>query len=32
MSFFDGLIRVDVARGLYPLQRTRVDLYLGARF
>jgi hypothetical protein len=28
----DGLIRLDVARGLYPREQWRVDLSLGARF
>ncbi|HEY9226099.1 MAG TPA: BamA/TamA family outer membrane protein [Gemmatimonadaceae bacterium] len=32
LSFLDGLIRFDVARGLYPREQTRVSLYLGARF
>jgi len=31
-SFLDGLIRTDVARGIYPRWQTRVDLYLEARF
>jgi hemolysin activation/secretion protein len=31
-SFLDGLVRFDVARGIQPEQRTRVDLYLEARF
>ena len=31
-SFLDGMIRFDVARGLYPQERTRVYLYLDARF
>lgn len=31
-SVLDGLIRFDVARGLYPQQRWRTDLYLDARF
>lgn len=31
-SFLDGLIRMDVARGIYPRWQTRVDLYLDARF
>ncbi|MEX2177794.1 MAG: hypothetical protein WD801_03730 [Gemmatimonadaceae bacterium] len=31
-SAFDGLIRLDVARGIYPRRQTRFDLYLGARF
>ena len=32
VSGLDGLIRVDVARGIYPRQETRVNLYLDARF
>jgi hemolysin activation/secretion protein len=32
VSFLDGLFRFDVARGLYPLKQTRVDLYLEAKF
>lgn len=31
-SLLDGLIRFDIARGLYPQQRWRTDLYLEARF
>lgn len=31
-SFFDGMMRLDVARGMYPRWQTRVDLYLEARF
>jgi hypothetical protein len=31
-SFMDGLIRFDVARGLYPQKRWRVDMYVEARF
>jgi hypothetical protein len=31
-SFLDGLIRVDVARGLYPARQWRMDLYLEAKF
>ena len=31
-SGFDGLVRFDIARGLYPRRQTRFDLYLGARF
>jgi hypothetical protein len=29
-GFLDGLFRIDVARGLYPLKRWRTDLYLEA--
>jgi len=32
ISALDGLIRMDVARGIYPRQETRVYLYLDARF
>ncbi|MEO7456845.1 MAG: ShlB/FhaC/HecB family hemolysin secretion/activation protein, partial [Gemmatimonadaceae bacterium] len=31
-SFMDGLLRMDVARGIYPRRQTRVDLSLGARW
>ena len=31
-SFLDGLIRFDVARGLYPVEQWRTGLYLEARF
>jgi hemolysin activation/secretion protein len=31
-SGLDGLVRLDVARGLYPRKETRVNLYLDARF
>jgi hemolysin activation/secretion protein len=31
-SFLDGLIRMDVARGLYPARQWRMDLYLEAKF
>ena len=31
-SFLDGMIRMDLARGLYPRVQTRFDLYLEARF
>jgi len=31
-SFFDGLMRMDLARGLYPKQRWRFDFSLEARF
>jgi hypothetical protein len=31
-SFLDGLIRIDLARGMHPAWRTRLDLYLEARF
>lgn len=32
MSFMDGLVRADLARGIYPSKRYRFDLYLEARF
>jgi hypothetical protein len=32
MSFMDGLVRADVARGIYPSKRFRFDLYVEARF
>ncbi|MFL5580035.1 MAG: ShlB/FhaC/HecB family hemolysin secretion/activation protein [Gemmatimonadaceae bacterium] len=31
-SFMDGLFRFDLARGIYPRQQVRLDLYLEARF
>ena len=31
-SVMDGLFRFDVARGLYPQKRWRVDMYVEARF
>jgi hypothetical protein len=31
-SFLDGLIRFDVARGIYPRQQTRVNFYFESRF
>jgi hypothetical protein len=31
-SFLDGLVRVDLARGLYPAKQWRLDLYLEAKF
>jgi hypothetical protein len=30
LSFLDGLFRIDVSRGLFPLKRWRTDLYLEA--
>lgn len=30
LSALDGLIRVDVSRGLYPLKQWRTDFYLSA--
>jgi hypothetical protein len=32
ISMLDGMIRFDVARGLYPRRQTRLALYLGSRF
>jgi hemolysin activation/secretion protein len=32
MSVMDGLIRFDVARGLYPEKQWRVDAYVEGRF
>jgi hypothetical protein len=32
VSGLDGLIRLDVARGIHPTKQTRVNLYLDARF
>lgn len=32
LSLLDGLLRIDVSRGIYPEQRWRTDLYIGARF
>jgi hypothetical protein len=31
-SFIDGLIRADLARGIYPREKLRFDMYLEARF
>lgn len=31
-SFLDGLVRFDVARGIHPEKRVRVNLYVEARF
>jgi hypothetical protein len=31
-SFMDGLVRFDVARGIYPEKKIRVNLYVDARF
>ena len=30
LGFLDGLLRVDVSRGIYPGRRWRTDFYLGA--
>ena len=32
MSFLDGMMRIDLARGIHPKWQTRLDLYLEARF
>lgn len=32
VSFMDGLVRADLARGIYPSKRFRFDLYVEARF
>jgi hypothetical protein len=32
LSFLDGLIRMDLARGLYPAKQWNFALYLDARF
>jgi hypothetical protein len=31
-SFLDGLLRFDVARGIYPEKKVRANLYVEARF
>ncbi|WKW13478.1 hypothetical protein Strain138_002800 [Pseudogemmatithrix spongiicola] len=31
-SFFDGMARIDLSRGMHPRWQTRLDLYLEARF
>jgi hypothetical protein len=31
-SMFDGMLRVDLSRGLYPKKQWRFDIYLEARF
>lgn len=31
-SIFDGLIRLDLSRGIYPRKQFRLDLYVEARF
>jgi hemolysin secretion/activation protein ShlB/FhaC/HecB len=31
-SFMDGLVRFDVARGIYPTKQWRVDMYVEAKF
>ena len=32
LSVLDGLIRMDLARGIYPRKKLRLDLYVEARF
>ena len=32
LSVFDGMMRFDVARGIYPREQTRVSAYLQSRF
>lgn len=32
LSFMDGMVRVDLARGIAPSQRLRFDMYVEARF
>lgn len=32
VSFMDGLVRADLARGIYPSKRFRFDMYVEARF
>jgi hemolysin activation/secretion protein len=32
VSFMDGLVRFDVARGIYPEKKIRTNLYVEARF
>ena len=32
LSFLDGTMRFDVARGIFPVKQTRVSFYLGSRF
>jgi hypothetical protein len=31
-SFVDGLVRIDVAKGIYPEKSVRANLYVEARF
>ncbi len=31
-SVFDGLVRLDLSRGLHPVKRFRLDMYVEARF
>jgi hypothetical protein len=32
VSFMDGLVRADLARGIHPAKRFRFDVYVEARF
>jgi hemolysin activation/secretion protein len=32
VSFLDGLVRLDLSRGLFPARRFRFDMYVEARF
>lgn len=32
LSFLDGLVRADLARGIYPREKLRFDMYLEARW
>ena len=32
LSFLDGLVRIDLSRGIYPRTRTLIDFYFEARF
>jgi hypothetical protein len=32
LSLFDGLARIDFARGIHPRERWRVEMYLGGRY
>ena len=31
-SFMDGLLRIDLAKGIYPEKSVRANLYVEARF
>jgi hypothetical protein len=31
-SFMDGLVRIDLAKGIYPEKSVRANLYVEARF
>jgi hypothetical protein len=32
VSGFDGLVRLDIARGFYPRKETRIAFYFGGKF